>query len=111
MTDPLDHKEYLLNSLRSLGSTPRDVAKTLEELGIKGDLQNPHTCPVSRFVKALPEPWIRGVITTGCSGVTIYSEDDLETGLRIRFPNPVRDFVEMFDVGTFPELVEGGLYA
>lgn len=90
-----------------------DVAIRLQELGIRGDKDNDCDCPVARYLIA---------VVPGIESATVGAETAFVTGIVSRvieghvesdslryvahLPESVSAFVEDFDAGCYPELIE-----
>lgn len=102
----------LTTALADLGSTPDVVAFTLEQAGITGTPRNGANCPVTRWVQhRVPE--VAHLFRCVSEGhwlwiTTAFLEGALPDGQRIEIPIPipVGDFIDAFDRGGFPWLVE-----
>lgn len=102
----------LTTALHDLGSTPDAVAFTLEQADITGRPRSGAHCPITRWMRCeVPEvahlfrclaegPWLW--ITPA------FLEGVLPDGQRVEIPIPipVGDFIDAFDRGGFPWLVE-----
>jgi hypothetical protein len=91
---------------KSLGSTPDMVALNLKEMGVRGSPRQPTGCPIARYLQAVvgTEAWIGDVVVWDRS-VHIYP-----AGRRIPrmiwLPRAVVQFMDRFDNGAYPELVD-----
>ncbi len=90
-------------ALADLGSTERQVAATLRELGLKGERSRAGTCPIANYLyDAFPAAQLVAV-----SGEAVYAALP-GSKLELTTPQPCRDFVTGFDVGAYPDLVAAG---
>jgi hypothetical protein len=91
------------DAVHALGSTPDEVAATLEAAGARGVRHNAHECPVSRYL--LDACGALKVMTTLALAEVYYS-----TGLgylsvdRVKLPRPVYEAIIAFDSGDYPQL-------
>lgn len=86
--------------LDSLGKTPHEVAVTLKAAGVKGVPGDPRRCAIARHVtQALGVP--HEVDRGAC-----YDAAD-ENGEFVELTRPLAGFVQGFDEGCYPELVDG----
>lgn len=86
-------------TLNLLGSTPREVAATLENKGIKGYRRcSRGPCPVEVFLtEQFPEvAWSVGLTVA----VDLLNPSD------VPLPPPVATFIRSFDNGRYPRLVK-----
>lgn len=105
--------DYIHNGLTSLGRNSDVVAATLYDLGIRmppNPKQRTHCCPVTQFVAShCPEG---SIVLTVRRGAYIYVPGVEESPTtvpytRVDLPDAVSDFIDAFDFGMYPELVEG----
>lgn len=94
--------EKIRLTLESLGADPDAVARTLNERGIRGRRSNGCNCPIAELLK-------REVLETagqwGPHGYWVTTfHVDFPDGTQSPVPDPVGDFVEMFDAGRYPHL-------
>jgi len=95
--------------LAELGSTPDEVARTLESTGVQGVPRDNHSCAVALYLSALvgSEPRIRSVAVGHCSlMITLVAPVDARPAgrLRVQLPKAVRGFVAEFDAHHYPEV-------
>lgn len=82
-------------ALRDLGATPLEIARTLEAGGYKGERAACGDCPIARYLAA----------RTGHSW-EIANHAAYSRGVdEIPLPDPVSDFVGLFDHGEYPVLI------
>lgn len=91
-------KEYLLNSLRSLGPDSDTIAETLGEMGFFGD-HNASSCPIATYLQSHPMV----SVAAACAEHT-YVIDVEGQEAYLENPDAVEEFVSRFDDGDFPEL-------
>lgn len=95
-----------------------DVAIRFEELGATGRRDNASTCPVACYLKTrLPDAeyvvverehvYLVGIVRRIIDGFT----DSADVRLSVELPDSVSAFVEDFDQGIYPQLIEGGAAA
>jgi hypothetical protein len=97
------NKEQALELLQGLGETAEEVAANLQVKGIRGDVMNAKTCPVSQWLKA------NGADRVATSTYSIYLHNpQVGNGLfndsHVNTPKAVEEFIRMFDAGKFPAL-------
>jgi hypothetical protein len=97
-------KEYL----SSLGSTPDEVAASLEKQGIKGIRKSQCLCPILNAIyKACPNYWSGLRIVGGSKRGEHWSYwatlDDCQIMDPV-LPQPVMDFIGIFDEGGYEHL-------
>lgn len=86
--------------LSDLGTTPDQVASTLQEQGIKGFVGNPFYCPVAKYLTQ------KGVHNCGVAPFTITYDISkwFPFSRKVYVPEVVKDFVIAFDGGSYPTL-------
>ena len=109
--------------LESLGNSSEEIAKTLQEKGIKGEIGNWEFCPIikaiyqefpnmSKGLKALFYHYHAGYRSLGSYGF-VWAEsyttfkltwDDYQT-IDPACPNVIGEFVKDFDARKYPELI------
>lgn len=95
--------------LAELGSTPDEVARTLESTGVQGVPRDNRSCAVALYLSALvgSEPGIRSVAVGPCSlMITLVTPVDARPAgrLQVQLPKAVRGFVAAFDARHYPEV-------
>lgn len=96
----------LRDDLRRLGTTSKDVAKSLRRLGIKGTPREEESCPIANFItKRLG--WVPDELCV--------TNDEIEFAVRIPTPKVLARFIDEFDgdddkgrAPAYPELVKKG---
>jgi hypothetical protein len=87
-----------LELLRRLGDTAGEVAGRLHDLGIRGKPYEIAACPLAAYLHDHGYRWfVSGHYATGVTSGTIQP---------VRLPLACVDFVERFDFGAYPDLVE-----
>lgn len=107
--------------LKSLGSTPQEVAENLELQGITGEIGNAQFCPVIKAIYKKFPKLSKGLIVqirsnkggyANFNGLTLYFKrservvitwNDCQTTDPL-CPQAVQDFVKEFDNGKYPHL-------
>lgn len=101
-------KEYL----SSLGSTADEVATSLEKQGVKGVRKSPCFCPILNAIyKAIPDYWPGLRIVGGRKWVpgdhwSYYATLNDDQIIDPSLPQPVMDFIGIFDEGGYEHLAE-----
>lgn len=85
--------------LQVLGSTPGEVAASLEARGIKGHKRKACRCPLSNYLKA------QGFELPIVGKDTVITGDGIKDLVSL-LPPACSAFVTAFDDGNYPELVE-----
>lgn len=95
--------EELEVKLRALGSTALEMAVSLEALGVKGKRNHPACCPIARFL--VEKCGVAEASVGGHNDISVWFEKD---GPRFDLagPNCVDEFVEDFDQGVYPALLD-----
>lgn len=95
-------EQSLFQALAVLGSTPDEVADRLYEMGFRGRPNVYTDCPLARYLKeTLHYRWV-GVSTL---------EIEISSGVLFHTPHVCGEFVELFDAGKWPLLVEEARHA
>jgi hypothetical protein len=102
--------------LAELGSTPDEVAATLETTGVQGIPRDNRSCAVALYLSALvgTEPRIRSVTVGHCSlMITLVAPVDARPAGRlwVQLPKAVRGFVAAFDARQYPEVTREAVVA
>lgn len=88
-------EEELQAALARLGSSPEEIAESLNTKGISGYRRKPTNCPIANYLKQeFPNV---GLIYVG--GVVCFDETK-----KIPTPTEVREFINGFDKGFYPKL-------
>lgn len=83
--------------LMALGATTKDIVAKLKAEGVKGQRHSSTCCPIAQYMERFEAgPLVLGQHMTFGSGLR----------LRVNLPWSVRNFVEDFDLGLYPELEE-----
>jgi hypothetical protein len=92
-------KQGLRNALEALGTTGDAVARNLAAMGFKGCVGKASNCPIANYVMAsIPEAQD---VRVQFGEVSVRTDEDWNT---VEQPEPVSDFVELFDGGRLPHL-------
>ena len=91
-------------ALAVLGSTPDEVAKTLQDGGYRGQRHLCSVCPVAEYLRDVTgrEVEVKRDTSALCTGVA--PSGDMRW-IEIDNPLPIAEFVEAFDNGMWDELV------
>lgn len=81
----------LTEALDALGSMPDEVAATLLAGGFRGHQRSACRCPVALYANSKAHTMVILLLGRAPAGVPM--------------PEPVRQFIHLFDTGTYPELV------
>lgn len=99
--------------LANLGTTAEEIARNLEKKGIKGKKCDEFDCPLSVYFKLMLTPYstedhpIRVIVLKFYIFVEAGKHRwDKDVLVDIDCPEHLTDFVEKFDKGMFPKLVE-----
>lgn len=95
--------------LTGLGSTPDEVAASLQEAGVQGVPKNNRSSAVALYVNVMmgTDARIRSVAVGHCSLlINLVKPADLRPAgrLLVQLPKPVRQFIAAFDTCHYPEV-------
>lgn len=102
-------EDALLRAVEALGTTPRAVAANLSAMGFQGRRDEPTSCPVANYLKASVDGAVQAEVRI--------DDDDLYVRLdsadcgrvdAIITSRAAPEFVLRFDLGDYPDLIEGG---
>ena len=98
-------ERQLRSHLRSLGNSAKQVAESLEKKGIKGKREDPQCCPLSNFIRTLPDV---DDVCIACGSVDVLGPGEHWMGkhLWMRLPKHLHTFYMNFDHNKYPNLVE-----
>lgn len=82
-----------VEALAALTGTPDEIAATLASRGIRGEIGSPCRCPIA--------------IAVGADAIWTRPPAAIFGLVKVPLPAAVVEFVELFDDGWYPELVEG----
>lgn len=85
--------------LAALGTSARAVAKNLRALGIKGEMEEPSSCPLANYLTK-DDP--NGMAEVCNDEITVWSG---AVWVTFDTPGHLSTFVENFDKGQYPGLV------
>jgi hypothetical protein len=93
--------------LDGLGSSPDEVATSLQAAGVQGVPKNNRSCAVALYLNVLmgPDTRIRSVTVGHCSLlINLVKPTDLRPAgrLLVQLPKPVRQFIAAFDAQLYP---------
>ena len=100
------NKELIRKLLNALPKTARGIAEYFVEQGIDGAIGEPQNCPVANYFTQ------NGVDKCQVFTNEIYfyckhtSGEPMEFTLAIKERNGIRLFLELFDNGSWPELID-----
>ncbi len=101
-----DLRRAVTGCLSDLGDSPQGVAARLRSYGMTGMPGRADACPMARYLRAV----IGSERTIGRVGVLEQRLRVTRRGLHLPFSIPlplaIRSFVQSFDEGQFPELVD-----
>lgn len=86
--------------LRELGLTYNDVARTLHELGITGDIRSGGTCPLTNYLVSKGHQALHVTVQ-----VVLINTDSAGDPPWAALPIACQDFVHHFDQGEYPTLI------
>jgi hypothetical protein len=93
--------------LRHLGHDSRQVAKSLEIVGVRGSPRDSARCPLAQYLSVLigSHASVRSV-DVETSYVIVRKVEGFWRSVTIPLPDELREFVFRFDAGDFPQLIE-----
>jgi hypothetical protein len=92
-------RESLLEELAVLGSTRGQIAKFLQAQGVQGKIGISDQCPVANYLKRK-----HNKASVGSMVLTWEAPSDLDEC--VSTPASIKDFINAFDAGQYPELIE-----
>ena len=104
-------KERIIELLLALGETPREIADKLLSLSFKGRRMSACRCPIANYLKhelQVEKVWVDGAeveVRFGDDPRWVYLWENTPDDIIIRL-GVVRSFINNFDIGDYPELVE-----
>ncbi len=111
----LELKHQAGDLLGGLGSCRTDVAIALRNVGVRGIPKDSQDCAVAVYLRAVlgTDPRVQS-FTVGRVAVKLHTSERRQwthrpSFVRVRLPDPVRQFISAFDEGFYPDLIrEGG---
>lgn len=107
----LPEQERVESFFAGLGSTANEVAATLEQRGFSGVRRDPECCPINdALTKTFPVPgyeWSTCIYFVGIGPTDAWTvaNDWLDAEvMNVSLPDPMRQFVDLFDKGFYPGL-------
>ena len=88
-------------ALIALGDEDQKIAAVLRAKGIKGRKNEACACPIANYLAG-----IFGEMSTPAVEETTVKLLGWDDRMHMQLPDAVQDFVESFDLGWFPELIE-----
>jgi hypothetical protein len=96
-------QDEILKLLTDLGETPTQIAESLRAKEIQGRVGDEYECPLVWYLR--DQEGIEFVIVDNES--ITWSDDAMgDNEQRIKTSEPIAQFIEQFDDGEFPELIE-----
>ncbi len=96
----------VMEKLRSF-ETPNDLAEFFQGYGIKARPRNARMCPITKFV--MEETRLRlQHVATYVEHLAVYNCQESELEEAYAHSGAMIDFIEMYDAGQFPSLIEEG---
>lgn len=80
------------------GKDPDEIADYLRSKGIKGIMGSTSYCPIARYLSSTLGP----EVLVAVSGIAAYVQ-----GVPYTLERPVQEFINRFDRGKFPDMMEG----
>lgn len=106
MNTPDDIRAQAVAALAELGCTANEIADHLSALGITGVQEGATDCPIAGYLRQRFPGWQVGVCEEKAhispAGVAIWVLAPVDVDL----PEAVRWFIERFDRGAYPHLIQ-----
>lgn len=113
-----DH-DKVLELLRELGDSPEEIAQSLQARGIQGVRNASCSCPLALYLRSKGYPYARVHVRYTEDDITGDDSEEVESALvegalpsdsreRVEIPTVFAKFVESFDNGLYPALVQPG---
>ncbi len=105
----MNSQEQLDTFCSAMGNTAKEIGTYLQLLGIKGKQYSPCNCPIANALKRakLFETDFTLKVNGDCVSVSYWKEN--KTGIETveyKLPIAVQCFINLFDAGQFPEVIE-----
>lgn len=91
----------LKKDLKNLGSSVKEIVKTLKKQNIKGKIEDGLSCPIANYLKSLK---YRNVFITQYGNIFADYERK-QNCLGLHKNNIISKFIRNFDNGKYPELI------
>jgi hypothetical protein len=95
----MDNATRMQADLEALGRTADEVAKNLENLGIKGLPRLARHCPLAKYLIS------KGYLQASIFEIAV-ADSDSPTPYQCKTPEPCYDFIHDFDRKVYPQLIE-----
>lgn len=96
------NNEQAIQLLTDLGSDTDQIARSLREQGIKGNMGRCYSCPIAQFLIKNGAQYgacmVSGMIRFASGG------PDGEWNEAFKTPSAIASFIDSFDAGAYPEL-------
>jgi hypothetical protein len=102
-------EDGLLKAVDALGTTPEAVATNLSAMGLQGRRDDAACCPIANYLRASVDEAVRDEVRIDDND--LYVRVDFADGGQadaIMAARAASGFVLRFDLGDFPDLIEGG---
>lgn len=99
-------QKRLDQAVAELPSTASEIARLFKDNAITGRRHIPHACPVAQYIARQVHllPTATAVVGVTQVSISAITSDVWDTVARADLPNQVRDFIEDFDLGAYPDL-------
>lgn len=98
-------RAHVQEVLASLGNGPDEIARQLEEAGVRGTPHNQEDCAIAVYLSAVvgADPEVRR-LRVRCERVVVESPRWYRHRVSVRLSRPLQEFVACFDHGIYPQL-------
>lgn len=97
-----EHEAAIARLLADLGDTADAVADQLRAKGIKGEPRKCAACPVQNYLRPLTT-----APNLSTTGVSVWFDDpDGDVPIEVMLPRPVSQFISLFDLGVYLDLIQ-----
>lgn len=95
--------DAVVAALEELGCTPEEVRETIKSINIKGAAGNGKSCVIAKYINRK----IFGLNASVTRGAVHFTDENGKATF-VRHPVQITKFIDSFDKGEFPELVNKG---
>lgn len=102
--DPMNRVTRIEAALAKLGNSPEQARSVIRDAGCQGQRTAPQSCPLHRFIKK--ETGHGTEVYCDQVAVSVPAGHGWSHTVWIDLPDSISHFVEAFDNGEYPELIQ-----